>query len=60
MSYHLVLQIRETQRVSVMNVGYAGGIAIEGPYCKNGKAERWRTGWGGGRYISMIIHGEEL
>ena len=41
-----------------MNVGYAGGIAIEGPYCKDGKAERWRTGWGGGRYISMIIMGK--
>ena len=51
MSYHLLLQIRETQRVSVMNVGYAGGIAIEGPYCKDGKAERWRTGWGGGSIL---------
>ena len=38
-----------------MNVAFAGGMYVEGPYCANGKANQWRRGWGRRRYAVYAV-----
>ncbi|KAL5474777.1 hypothetical protein EMCRGX_G026787 [Ephydatia muelleri] len=50
-------EIRNTKTISVFNVGFAGGLTVEGPYCKNGKAVRWRASWAPKRPFPLDMAG---
>ena len=49
-----IFQIKKTKAVSVLPVGFSGGLKYEGPICHNGTAARWRAHYAPERYNSII------
>lgn len=51
--------MRKTKMISVFPVAFTGGLAFEGPICKNGKAVAWQAVWQSKErwvcYINMLL-----
>ena len=51
------MQMRNTKRVSVFPVAFSGGLAFEGPICKDGRAIDWQAVWQSKeRYGNSLLH----
>ena len=51
----LLMQMRNTKTVSVFPVAFSGGLAFEGPICKDSKAVKWQAVWQSKERLDILI-----